>query len=409
MMNATVNGMSMYDYSWTDTNGIVISTANQTIFYTQWCVTITDIITGCDTTICQDCIADPTAVCACIMIYMPVCGCDGIMYSNYCIADCADVPWTPAVSNGLPGGWLPCTLPVFEPFACMGGVVPGINTCVGPGNYAVGQPNVLAVYPTIAACISDSCTVIPPPPPCDVEINNGTVETEICDGDTAILEATTGFDTYLWTNSTGVVLASTHIINVTASGIYIVIATDIMNNCVDMDSISVLVYPSTPLNPITVPNPPMVCLGDSVVIEVNPGFLNYWWNTGNPSDQGEDRVVVYPTQDFTYVVEALDVNGCESREEIEVFVDTCATSVSDITKNKIQIYPNPASEEFFINLNSINFYNIEIIDVVGRLLIRKEHVNNLIAIKTAKFSKGTYFIRIQTHSDIQTYKIVIDR
>ena len=139
MMNATVNGMSMYNYSWTDTNGLVISTANQTPFYTQWCVTITDNITGCDTTICQDCTADSTALCMCIMIYMPVCGCDGVQYSNFCLADCAGVPWTPAISNGMPGGWLPCTT----------------------------NPN---------------------PPPCTVEINNGTVDIEICDGDTTILD-----------------------------------------------------------------------------------------------------------------------------------------------------------------------------------------------------------------------------
>ena len=111
MMNATVNGMSTYSYAWTDTNGVVVSTANQTPFYTRWCVTITDNVTACDTTICQDCIADVNAMCPCIMIYMPVCGCDGIMYANSCLADCADVPWTPAISNGMPGGFLPCNQP----------------------------------------------------------------------------------------------------------------------------------------------------------------------------------------------------------------------------------------------------------------------------------------------------------
>ena len=104
MMNATVNGMSMYDYLWTDTNGLVISTANQTPFYTQWCVTIVDNISGCDTVICQDCTADSTALCMCTMIYMPVCGCDGVQYANSCLADCADVPWTPAIPNGQLGG-----------------------------------------------------------------------------------------------------------------------------------------------------------------------------------------------------------------------------------------------------------------------------------------------------------------
>ena len=42
MMNASVNGMSMYNYFWIDTNGAVISTSNQIPFYTQWCVTIID-------------------------------------------------------------------------------------------------------------------------------------------------------------------------------------------------------------------------------------------------------------------------------------------------------------------------------------------------------------------------------
>ena len=72
MMNATVNGVSQYSYSWT--NG---AAANQTQFYTSWCVTITDLMSGCDTTICQDCIPDSNALCMCTMIYMPVCGCDG--------------------------------------------------------------------------------------------------------------------------------------------------------------------------------------------------------------------------------------------------------------------------------------------------------------------------------------------
>jgi hypothetical protein len=80
MMNATVNGMSLYTLNWNDTNGVVVGTANQIPFYTQWCVTIVDSLTGCDTTICQDCIADTTALCACIGMWMPVCGCDGVQY-----------------------------------------------------------------------------------------------------------------------------------------------------------------------------------------------------------------------------------------------------------------------------------------------------------------------------------------
>ncbi len=151
MLNASVNGMSMYDYAWTDTNGFLIATANQTIFYTQWCVTITDIITGCDTTICQDCIADSNALCMCTMIYMPVCGCDGVQYANSCLADCADVPWTPAIPNGQLGGWLPCPPVSWD---CIQ------NVCVNPGT-GLGQ------YASLSACLLDSCGITPPVPSWD--------------------------------------------------------------------------------------------------------------------------------------------------------------------------------------------------------------------------------------------------
>ena len=245
---------------------------------------------------------------------------------------------------------------------------------------------------------------------CTVEINNGTVDIEICDGDTAVLEATTGFDSYVWTlASVGTPLGTSHFIEVDYPGTYIVTAIDSINSCVDVDSIEVIVYPETPLNPMTVPNPPIVCLGDSVAIEVNSGFVNYDWNTGNPLDQDQDRVVVYPTQDFVYVVEALDSNECESREEIEIFVDTCATLVSNINRNNILIYPNPTKEIVFINLNNSNLYNIEIIDILGNILIEKEKVNNLISIKTSNLSQGIYFIRTKSKSDSQIHRIIVER
>jgi hypothetical protein len=93
------------------------------------------------------------------------------------------------------------------------------------------------------------------------------------------------------------------------------------------------VYQTPSITIGSVPNPPEICLGDSLVIEVTQGFINYSWNTGNPADQDEDRVVVFPTQDFTYVVEALDSNGCEARAEIFVEVDSCYGCMDSLACN----------------------------------------------------------------------------
>ncbi len=60
---------------------------------------------------------------------------------------------------------------VTDSFACMGGVAPGITSCVGPGVYTMGQTYIMSVYSTIAACIADSCNVMPPPSSWDCSPN----------------------------------------------------------------------------------------------------------------------------------------------------------------------------------------------------------------------------------------------
>tara|TARA_B100000900_G_scaffold322224_2_gene281575 strand:- start:1249 stop:2445 length:1197 start_codon:yes stop_codon:yes gene_type:complete len=357
MMNASVNGMSLYTYQWTDTNGIAVGNTNQQPFYTQWCVTITDNISGCDTTICQDCIGDSNALCMCPMIYMPVCGCDGVMYSNYCLADCADVPWVPAMPSGQLGGFLPCSTWNPNSSLCEVEIIGDTIVC------SSSTPHTLTASPTVFS---------------------------------------NPFVSYLWNNGQ----SNSPILTISTSGNYCVTATD-STGCVSTACINVSFVDSTDLSPLTIPNPPVICLGDSLIIEVIPNFISFWWNTGNPNDTDQNMVVVYPTQDFTYVVEAVDVNGCESREEIEVFVDTCTTTVAEISNMNLDIYPNPTNGNLFINFpNGINF-SLEIYDITGSYLIYQNNILNEFVLDSGVLEKGIYLVNITNESFSVTKKLFV--
>lgn len=71
-------------------------------------------------------------------------------------------------------------------------------------------------------------------------------------------------------------------------------------------------------------------------------------------------------------------------------------SVDDFTNNKLQFYPNPAKNEFYLNLDtSTNSYNLAIYSVLGNMVLEKNnHKNSDTPIDVSLLKAGVYFIKI---------------
>jgi hypothetical protein len=90
---------------------------------------------------------------------------------------------------------------------------------------------------------------------------------------------------------------------------------------------------------------------------------------------------------------------------------TMITSVqSSINVNKAIIYPNPASNRLYINLNTDivnNFYNI--VDYTGRT-ITSGHLNDkLNSIDISELSSGTYYLKVIANEPIISKIIIVKK
>ena len=349
MMHAAVNGMSQYTFGWND--GTPVGSSSQKQFYSGWCVTITDLMTGCDTTICESCISTGGSG-ICPMIYAPVCGCDGTIYSNDCIAMQNGIfTFTSAIDSN--GQLLPCT----QPSTCEVEIDGDSIICTW------GTPQVLTASPA----------------------NGGSAPF-----------------TYLWSNGQ----SNLPILTIVNPGTYCVTQTD-FNGCIDTACITVTTVQNIQI--YSAPSPPIICLGDSIVLEIDTiGLSNIIWVPNTLFTPPVHRIVDFPIFTTTYVVEAVDSAGCDIRGEIEVILDSCITGIMHIMSNQVLIYPNPAKGNLTISMPKFEIFDLRIYDIIGRLVVSEDKISQSFIISVNTLSKGSYILHLSNAKAIITKKLMIE-
>ena len=184
------------------------------------------------------------------------------------------------------------------------------------------------------------------------------------------------------------------------------------NSCDSLVYTNLNFYQSPQLTIESVPNPPEICLGDTIILEASPGFVSYLWTDDLTIVFGQSYILFdSPNDDQWYMLIAEDSNGCVSREDINVYVDTCATSINDELITNISVYPNPSSGIFTLELNNIIEKNtiLTIVNSVGKVIWSEklEIGERTKDINLSEFSKGIYFLEIETENRILNKKLVL--
>jgi len=89
-------------------------------------------------------------------------------------------------------------------------------------------------------------------------------------------------------------------------------------------------------------------------------------------------------------------------------VSASTSSISDILKNKIKIYPNPVTSFFFIDFNTQNFINIraELVNMNGQKMKSFKLLNSNSQINISELPAGIYFLEFNAKDGYFFKKII---
>lgn len=113
---------------------------------------------------------------------------------------------------------------------------------------------------------------------------------------------------------------------------------------------------------------------------------------------------VEPFETYSYYVEAVYSDGCTS-ESSQIEVTTDGVGVSENENMNVKVYPNPA--EGFVNVKAEGLRNVELIDMMGRVVTRNESSETMMAIDLSGLTSGIYFLRVTTEAGVSLQRISV--
>jgi len=206
-------------------------------------------------------------------------------------------------------------------------------------------------------------------------------------GNSAILNAGSGFVAYNWNNGLGleqflpVIQSGTYTINITSA-----------NGCHGYDTINVNLYQLPDVNLGSDIN---LLTTDSIILDAGNGYVNYSWSNGSASQTIQINGWDYSSGIYTFSVTVIDSVGCFNTDQINITVIN-SSGIKENNFGKISVYPNPFSKTFIVYFDKMLPDGVPVlIDVTGRKFVPlSEKTNNGWKINCPDIPSGIYTLII---------------
>lgn len=223
-------------------------------------------------------------------------------------------------------------------------------------------------------------------------------------GGVITLNAQNAGATYLWSTT-----ASTQTITVSTSGTYNVTVTN-SDGCSASDTVMLTINPLPGVGLIPFSSPVCNDLTSFILTNGTPSGGVYSGptvvgNVFNPQAAGVGSHTI------TYTI--TDGNGCSNSSSQNIMVNNCIGIIESSNTYFVNVYPNPTQGTFTLAIDnaSIDELLISIVDMQGKevFAVREKNIATEYKqqIDLSDVSKGIYFIKLSTGSDVKVQKLII--
>ncbi|MBC5992785.1 T9SS type A sorting domain-containing protein [Pontibacter cellulosilyticus] len=142
--------------------------------------------------------------------------------------------------------------------------------------------------------------------------------------------------------------------------------------------------------------------------------IAYYMPTAGPvtvSDAAYNFTAMFSASgDYNYTVQLVDATNSAvvlASTNVSAVAKTTTGIKKGFEKGGFAVYPTLTTGAVKVDLINARNANIQVIDMMGRAVVAKNNVNGVVELDLSKVAKGTYIVRIQDGSNVNTQRVVV--
>lgn len=145
---------------------------------------------------------------------------------------------------------------------------------------------------------------------------------------------------------------------------------------------------------------------DEITITAGATGVDYQWVNCNDNYaiiSGETSQEFTASENGSYAVIITEGSCIDTSDCVEI--TTVGLSINDLSE-KISLYPNPVSNEMYINVTDAILVSVEVLNTTGQSVYSESLNTSKTMIQTSSWESGVYFVNVKTINGNATLKVV---